>query len=204
MSHASYRIISATSLHPALRSQRHGIPRILQQERVVKTIARVLSSLNAKPTILAFATVCKALERPILDVLWETQDDWFQLLKCFSPDIWEDRDNAFVSCCSLTIARQQPRFMPFGIFTLAFPPQSCPGRVDSFQTIRFKDGPHEHHDAAEIYIDTLLSNLEHGSQQLPVVPETANIELENRMGLRPLQFLIPLTQSIVCDDLLRR
>ncbi|KAF9649265.1 hypothetical protein BDM02DRAFT_1933422 [Thelephora ganbajun] len=95
MSHANYQVVSAINSHPVLRSQRHETPRLLQQERIIKTITRILSSLNAKSTIVAFATVCKALERPILDVLWESQDDWFQLLKCFPPDVWEERDNAF-------------------------------------------------------------------------------------------------------------
>ena len=100
MSHANYQFISPTKFRPVLRSQRHGIPRFLQQERVVKTIARILSILGAKSTVVAFATICKALERPVLDVLWESQDDWFQLLRCFPPDVWEDGDNAFVSFLS--------------------------------------------------------------------------------------------------------
>lgn len=97
MSHASYQIINAINPHPVLRSQRYGIPRLLQQERIIKTITRFLSALSAKSAIVAFATTCKVLERPILDVLWESQDDCFQLLRCFPPDVWEERDNTFVS-----------------------------------------------------------------------------------------------------------
>ena len=101
MSRANYRVVSAVNSNPVLRSQRYVIPRLLQQERIIKTITRFLSGLNAKSTIVAFATACKVLERPVLDVLWESQDDCFQLLKCFPPDVWEERDNTFVSCHSL-------------------------------------------------------------------------------------------------------
>jgi len=131
MSHASYRVVNAINSRPVLRSQRHGILRLLQQERIIKTITRILSALNAKSTIVAFATVCKALERPVLDVLWESQDDWFQLLKCFPPDVWEERDNAFVSChCSASV-RHISIFTPLGNPILALPPQSYPSRVGS-------------------------------------------------------------------------
>ena len=112
MSHASYQIISPRKFRPVLRSQRHGIPRFLQQERVVKTITRILSSLNAKSTVLALATVCKALERPTLDILWESQDDWFQLMKCFPSDVWEDRDSTFVSCRTIATTHRPPLFIP--------------------------------------------------------------------------------------------
>jgi hypothetical protein len=114
MSHASYRVINPVNSHPVPRSQRYGIPRILQQERIIKTITRILSALNAKPTIVAFATACKALERPVLDALWESQDDWFQLLKCFPSDVWEERDNAFVSRCSF----DTDRISVFNIYTI--------------------------------------------------------------------------------------
>ena len=131
MSHASYRVVSAINPHPVLRSQRYVIPRLLQQERIIKTITRILSALNAKSTIVAFATVCKALERPVLDVLWEFQDDWFQLLKCFPTDVWEERDNAFVSYRSFASTRYLSVFILLGNPILALPPQSYPSRVDS-------------------------------------------------------------------------
>lgn len=98
MSHANYQVVSAINSHPVLSSQRYVIPRLLQQERIIKTITRFLTALNAKSTVVALATACKILERPVLDALWESQDDWFQLLKCFPPDVWEERDNTFVSC----------------------------------------------------------------------------------------------------------
>jgi len=140
------------------------IPRLLQQERIIKTITRILSVLNAKSTIVAFATACKVLEQPVLDVLWETQDDWFQLLKCFPPDVWEERDNAFVSCGRFTIILYLSIFTPLRNPILALPPQSYPRGVDSFQEICIKDGPSQHHAITKIYIDPLLSNLEYGSQ----------------------------------------
>ena len=115
MSHASYQIINVTNSHPVLRSQRYGIPRLLQHERIIKTITRILSALNAKSTIVSFAIACKTLERPVLDALWESQDDWFQLLKCFPPDVWEERDNAFVSCRSFAITYHLLIFTHFGI-----------------------------------------------------------------------------------------
>ena len=111
MSHATYQVINAIKPHPVLRSRGYGIPRLLQQERIIKAITRFLCSLNAKSTIVAFATACKALERPVLDALWESQDDWFQLLKCFPPDVWEERDNAFVSCRFFAVTRH-PSVLP--------------------------------------------------------------------------------------------
>lgn len=202
MSHANYQVISPVNSHPVLRSQRYGIPRLLRQERIIKTITRILSALNAKSTIVAFATVCKALERPVLDALWESQDDWFQLLKCFPSDVWEERDNAFVSCRSSASARRRltPLVDPF----LAFPPQSHPSRMGSLQEICVEDGSYEHHADAEIYFDPLLPNLEHGSKQLPFVSETPNFELENGMGFCPVHLFVPFTQLVICDDLLHR
>ena len=128
MSHATYRIINATNPRPAPRSQRYGTTRFIQQERIIKTIARSLSALNANSTIVAFATTCRALERPVLDILWESQDDWFQLLKCFPPDVWEERDNSFVSRNS---ARSLSIFTSLVNPILALPPQSIPSRVGS-------------------------------------------------------------------------
>ena len=43
-----------------------------------------------------------------------------------------------------------------------------------------------------IYIDPPLPNLERGSQQLPIVPETANPELENGMEFRTVHLLVSL------------
>lgn len=88
--------------------------------------------MNAGTAIVAFATVCKALERPVLDVLWESQDDWFRLLKCFPPDVWEERDNAFVSCHPAASARRLSAFILFVNPILALPPQSHPSRVGPF------------------------------------------------------------------------
>ena len=186
MSHASYQVISATNLHPIPRSQRRRIPKLLQQERVVKTITRILSALNAKSTIVAFATVCKSLTRPVLDVLWEFQDDWFQLLKCFPPDVWEDRDNAFVSCHSFALTYSLFISLP------ALPPQSHRSGMGSPSNICFEDGPYERHAVAKIHIDPLLPNLEYGSQQLPIISQTSDPELENGMGFRPVHIIVPL------------
>ena len=73
-----------------------------------------------------------------------------------------------------------------------------------FQEICVEDGPYQHHAVAEIHIDTLLPNFKYGSQQLPFIPETANLELEDGMGFRPVHLLVPLAQLVICDDLLRR
>ena len=204
MSHASYRVINPVNSHPVPRSQRYGIPRILQQERIIKTITRTLSALNAKPTIVAFAIACKALERPVLDALWESQDDWFQLLKCFPSDVWEERDNAFVSRCSFATVYPYSIFIPFVNPILALPPQSNPSRVGSFQEICVEDGPSQYHAFTKIHIDPLFPNLEYGSQQLSFVPKTSNHELEDGVGFRPVHLLIPLTQPVIRDDLLHR
>ena len=188
MSRANYQVVSAINSHPVLRSQRYVIPRLLQQERIIKTITRFLAVLNAKSTVVALATACKVLERPVLDVLWESQDDWFQLLKCFPPDVWEERDNAFVSS---TIVPRLPVFIPRNS-NLALPPQSYPRRVGSFQEICFEDGPSQHHAFTKIYIDPLFPNLEYGSQQLPIISQTSDPELENGMGFRPVHIIVPL------------
>lgn len=164
MSHANYQVISAINSRHVLRSRGHVIPRLLQQERIIKTIARILSALNATSTVVAFATACKALERPVLDVLWESQDDWFQLLKCFPPDVWEERDSAFVSCRPLSSVVVYPVFTPHRNPILALSSQSYPSGVGSFQEIRIEDGPYQHHAVAEINIDPILPNIEYGGQ----------------------------------------
>ena len=163
MSHASYRFVSASELRQISRSQRRGIPRFLQQERVVKTITRILTAMNAKSTTVALARVCRALERPVLDALWESQDDCFQLLKCFPCDVWEDRDDVFVSYHFFLIAHHVPVLKPLAILMLAFPPQPDSSRVGSFQEICLEDDSCERHAAAEIHLDPVLPNPEHGS-----------------------------------------
>jgi len=76
--------------------------------------------------------------------------------------------------------------------------------MGSFQEIRVEDGPYEHHAHAKIHIYPFISNLEHGGQQFPPIPQTANPELEDGMGFRPVHLLVPLPQSVVGHDLLRR
>ena len=76
----------------------------------LKLLARGLVALEAGASAVALACCCKSFEGPVLDVLWEIQDQLIPLLKCFPEDIWEEEDGRFVSPLAAFIF---PLFNPF-------------------------------------------------------------------------------------------
>lgn len=75
-------------------------------DEIVRLLASQLVESGRKSTVLALACCCKNLEDPMLDVLWETQDNGlFTLLRIFSEDIWSSNvcvPNTFVIRSLLT------------------------------------------------------------------------------------------------------
>jgi len=69
----------------------------LNVDEVLRLLARILVASEAKGTAVALARCCKTFKEPVLDVLWETQNHLTPLLKCFPPDVWEEKDGRFVS-----------------------------------------------------------------------------------------------------------
>ena len=69
----------------------------LRVDEILRLFACELVASGADATAAALARCCKTLEEPVLDVLWEKQDQLTPLLKCFPPDVWEEECGRFVS-----------------------------------------------------------------------------------------------------------
>ena len=69
----------------------------LSVDEILRLLARQLVASDTETTAVALACCCKTFEEPVLDILWETQDQLTPLLKCFPRDAWEERDGTFVS-----------------------------------------------------------------------------------------------------------
>ena len=69
----------------------------LNVDEILRSFACELVASEAKVAAVALACCCKSFEDPVLDALWETQDQLAPLLKCFPQDIWEEEDGCFVS-----------------------------------------------------------------------------------------------------------
>lgn len=66
-------------------------------DEIVRFLTRELVVSKAKKTAVALACCCKGFEDPVLDVLWETQERFGPLLRCFpARDIWK-KGETFVS-----------------------------------------------------------------------------------------------------------
>lgn len=63
-------------------------------DEIVRLIARELVESRGGATSIALACCCKALEDPVLDVLWETQDRMLPLLKSLPADVWDEFERA--------------------------------------------------------------------------------------------------------------
>ena len=68
----------------------------LSVDEIVRLLACTLVASGAKGTAVALACCSKGLEAPVLDALWETQDQLTPLLKCLPQEVWEE-DEDFVS-----------------------------------------------------------------------------------------------------------
>ena len=63
-------------------------------DEIVRHIARELVASGGVATSVALACCCKALEDPVLDVLWETQKRLLPLLKSLPGDVWNEVEYA--------------------------------------------------------------------------------------------------------------
>ena len=62
----------------------------LNVDEIVRLIACELVVSEAKATAVSLACCHKAFEDPILDALWETQDELLPLLKSLPGDVWNE------------------------------------------------------------------------------------------------------------------
>ena len=69
----------------------------LNVDEILRLVAYELVASEAEGTAAALARCCKTFEEPVLDVLWETQNQLTPLLKTFPRDVWEEHDGYFVS-----------------------------------------------------------------------------------------------------------
>ena len=69
----------------------------LNVDEILRLLARELVASGAQATSVALGSCCKSFEDPVLDALWETQDQLTPLLKCFPQDVWEEGHGYFVS-----------------------------------------------------------------------------------------------------------
>ena len=62
----------------------------LNVDEIVRLIACELVASRAKATAAALARCCNSFEDPVLDTLWETQDQLPPLLEPFPRDVWNE------------------------------------------------------------------------------------------------------------------
>ena len=62
----------------------------LNVDEIIRLIVRELVESNVKATAVALACCRQSFEDPVLDVLWETQDDLLPLLKSLPGDAWNE------------------------------------------------------------------------------------------------------------------
>ena len=62
----------------------------LNVDEIVRLITSELVELKPGAAAVALACCCKNFEDPVLDVLWETQDRLFPLLKSLPADVWDE------------------------------------------------------------------------------------------------------------------
>ena len=60
----------------------------LHVNEILRLIASEVVASKGKATAVALACCCKSFEDPVLDALWETQDQLAVLLKTFPKDVW--------------------------------------------------------------------------------------------------------------------
>jgi len=58
-------------------------------DEITRRIAEQLFDHSDKSSCLAFSLCCRALNDPVLDVLWNWQTGLTTLFKVFPPDLWE-------------------------------------------------------------------------------------------------------------------
>jgi len=66
-------------------------------DEILRLIARESVASGAEATAISLACCCKVFENPVLDVLWETQDQLTPLLKCLPQEVWKEKGGSLVS-----------------------------------------------------------------------------------------------------------
>jgi len=61
----------------------------LNVDEIVRVIAYELVTSKGGGTAVSLACCCKSFEDPVLDALWETQEQLLPLLKSLPGDIWD-------------------------------------------------------------------------------------------------------------------
>ena len=84
-------------MHRLTASSGHKMHACLHVDEILRLLACQLVASKAKTTAVALACCCKTFEEPVLDTLWETQNQITPLLKCFPQDVWKDGGQPFVS-----------------------------------------------------------------------------------------------------------
>ena len=87
--------------------------RCLSVDEILRLLACELVASEAKATATALACCCKTFEDPVLDVLWEAQDQLTTLLKCLPQGVWEEEDESFVSPLTVFITLAFNRLVGF-------------------------------------------------------------------------------------------
>ena len=75
----------------------------LNVDEILRIIARELVE-SKKATALSLACCCKSLEDPMLEALWETQDELPPLLESLPEDVWNVETDRFVSSHQLLLS----------------------------------------------------------------------------------------------------
>jgi len=69
----------------------------LNVDEILRLLACELVASGGKGTAVALACCCKIFEDPVLDALWEAQDQLRPLLKSFPTDVWNDENSVSAS-----------------------------------------------------------------------------------------------------------
>ena len=74
------------------------VHRCLKVDEILRIIANELVGSGANATAAALAPCSKSFEDPVLESLWETQEQLLPLLQSFPGDVWETSEaGQFVS-----------------------------------------------------------------------------------------------------------
>ena len=69
----------------------------LRVDEIIRLLACELVASGAEGTAVSVACCCKSFEDPVLDALWEAQNQLLPLLKSLPGDVWKVEAGQFVS-----------------------------------------------------------------------------------------------------------
>ena len=159
----------------------------LNVDEIVRLIGHKLVASRGNATAVALACCCKGLEDPMLDTLWEKQDQLLPLLQSFPRDVWQnDR-------CKVSV----PVTFVFRFFNDSKVFQKIPDDdgMGSFPEVRSKDTKAQTiwHSQISVFGSSLGSPTFH--QQRTLAPESENARFVGDQwivySIRPL---VPLPQ----------